>query len=73
MPPEHLSALARARADRLRALLVDERGIEAARVSVAEASAEGEPGVALELAAKVGDVVEESAQGAAEGGSPAAP
>jgi hypothetical protein len=73
VPRERLTALARARADRLRTLLVDERGLEAARVSVAEASAEGEPGVALELAANVGDVVKDAQAAGTEGGSPAGP
>jgi hypothetical protein len=73
VPPERLTALAGARAERLRTLLVEERGVEAVRVSVAQASAEGDPGIALELAANVGDVVEDAAEGEAEGGSPAAP
>jgi hypothetical protein len=70
VPPERLAALADERAQRLHAILVDERGVEAARVAVAKAAPDGAPGVALELAGRVGEGVYDDA---AEPGPPPAP
>jgi hypothetical protein len=58
VPPERLAALASERAARLRAILVEERGVEATRVAVEKEAPDGAPGVALELAARVEEVVD---------------
>ena len=57
VPRERFEALARARAAALREALVTGRGVEAGRVRVAEDVSEGDPGVELELAAAVGELV----------------
>jgi hypothetical protein len=64
--PERLAALASARAARLRELLVDERGVEPERVTVEDAPATGAPGVALELAAHVDEIVDAEPEPEAE-------
>lgn len=61
VPPERFEALARARAEALRGRLTSDYGVPAERVRVAENFAEGEPGVAIELAARVGEVVGDEA------------
>jgi hypothetical protein len=52
VPPERFAALANARAAGVRERLVA-RGLDAARLVLAEPAAEGAPGVAVELAARV--------------------
>lgn len=49
VPEERYAALARARAEQLRTLLVEDLGVETSRVRVGHATQRGEPGVVLDL------------------------
>jgi hypothetical protein len=69
VPRERFEALARERAAGLVGRLVSDYGAPAERVLAAETPAEGDPGVAIELVARVGDVV----GGAAPTAAPVAP
>jgi hypothetical protein len=71
VPGERLQALARERASGVQAQLVAEHGVDAARVQVTEPASEGEPGVAIELVARVEGIV--GAQTPGEAPAPAPP
>jgi hypothetical protein len=54
VPAARTAALARQRAERLRDLLVQEKGLDPASLAIGEAAGEGEPGVEIELSARHG-------------------
>jgi len=71
VPAERLQALARERAAGVQAQLVGEHALDAARVELAEPAAEGEPGVTIELVARVERVVGSEAPAEAPAPPPA--